>query len=133
MEEGKEITNNDLLQALNDLNHTSVATNNSIKELTEYLIIKDKQEKQKEDTLNKQAEQAEKEEAEIQEQKEQKEASAQAEQSARADSQTEEYETLLSDIRAEQQLTNQLLSGQFLFFGIICGILLFKILWDKLT
>ena len=133
MEEGKEITNNDLLQALNDLNHTSVATNNSIKELTEYLIIKDKQEKQKEDTLNKQAEQAEKEEAEIQEQKEQKEASAQAEQSARADAQTEEYETLLSDIKAEQQLTNQLLSGQFLFFGIICGILLFKILWDKLT
>ena len=133
MEEGKEVTNNDLLQALNDLNQTSVATNNSIKELTEYFIIKDKQEKQKEDTLNKQAEQAEKEEAEIQEQKEQEEASAQAEQSARADAQTEEFETLLADIRAEQQLTNQLLSGQFLFFGIICGILLFKILWDKLT
>ena len=132
MEEAKEVTNNDLLQALNDLNQNSVATNNSIKELTEYLIIKDKQEKQKEDTLNKKAEQAEKEEAEIQEQKEQEEASAQAEQSARADVQTEEYETLLTDIRAEQQLTNQLLTGQFLFFGIICGILLFKILWDKL-
>ena len=133
MEEAKEVTNNDLLQALNDLNQNSVATNNSIKELTEYLIIKDKQEKQKEDTLNKQAEQAEKEEAEIQEQKEQEEASAKAEESALADAQTEEYETLLADIRAEQQLNNQLLSGQFLFFGIICGILLFKILWDKLT
>ena len=133
MEETKEVTNNDLLQALNDLNQNSVATNNSIKELTEYLIIKDRQEKQKEETLNKQSEQAEKEEAEIQEQKEQEEASAKAEQSAKADAQSQTYEELLIDIRSEVQLTNQLLSGQFLFFGIICGILLFKILWDKLT
>ena len=133
MEEKTEVTNNDLLQALNDLNQNSVATNNSIKELTEYLIIKDRQEKQKEDTLNKEAEQAEKEEAELQEQKEQEEASAKAEQSAKADAQTETYTELLTDIRSELQLQNQMISGQFLFFGIICGILLFKILWDKLT
>ena len=133
MEDIKEVTNNDLLQALNELNENSVATNNSIKELQEYFIIKDRQEKQREDTLNKQAEQAEKEEAELQEQKEQEEASVKAEQSAKADAQEQTYTELLMDIRSELQLQNQIISGQFLFFGIICGILLFKILWDKLT
>lgn len=133
MEEGKEITNSDLLEALNELNKNSIATNNSIKELNEYLIIKDKQDQQEKETQKKQSEQAEIEESEIQEQQEQEQQSALAEQSAKADAQNQEYTTLLTDIRSELQLNNALISGQFMMFGIICGILLFKILWDKLN
>ena len=104
MEEKTEVTNNDLLQALNTLNENSVATNNSIKELQEYFIIKDRQQKQKEETEQKQAEQAEKQEAEIKEQKEQEEQSVLAEQSAKADAQTDTYTELLTEINEGIQL-----------------------------
>ena len=87
-----EITNNDIYNALVDLNNNTVATNNSIKELQEYLIIKDKKERQKEETEQKQAEQAEKEQAELQEQAEKEQASADAEAKASADAKEAQQE-----------------------------------------
>lgn len=132
MEEKTEVTNYDLLQALNTLNENSVATNNSIKELQEYFIIKDRQEKQKEETEKKQSEQAEKQEAEIKEQKEQEEQSALAEQSAKADAQTETYTELLTGINESNQLNNQIMAAQSIYFGIVIGLLFIKIFIDRL-
>lgn len=133
MESNIPVTNEDLLNALNLLNENSVATNNSIKELQEYFIIQDRKEYQEKETLKKQEEQNAKVDAEFQEREQQAEQSEKAEETAKADAQTETYTELLTDIRDQIQLNNQLISGQFLMFGIICGILLFKILWDKLT
>ena len=76
--------------------------------LTEYLIVKDKKEDKTEELTKSEREEV-------------------------TDEQAQTYEELLTDIRLEQQLTNQLLSGSFIFYGIIAGIILFKILWDKLT
>lgn len=127
------VTNDDLLEALQQLNQSTVATNKSVQDLQEYFIAKDRKEKQEAETLQKQAEQEGKEKAELEEQQKREQESAEAEETAKADSQTETYTELLTNIRDEIQLNNQLISGQFLMFGIICGILLFKILWDKLT
>ena len=44
---------------------------------------------------------------------------------------TETYTELLTDIRDEINLSNQLMSGQNLFFGIICGLLIVKIFIDR--
>ena len=46
--------------------------------------------------------------------------------------QIDQYEVVLQSINDQIVLNNQLLAGSFIFYGIICGILLFKILWDKL-
>ena len=46
--------------------------------------------------------------------------------------QVDQYEVVLQSINDQIVLNNQLLAGSFIFYGIICGILLFKILWDKL-
>jgi F0F1-type ATP synthase assembly protein I len=134
MEENTQgVTNEDLLNALNKLYESSDSTNKSVQELQAYFIAKDKKEKQEAETLKKQQEQEAQEQAELEEQQQRETESVEAEQSAKADAETETYTELLTDIRDQIQLNNQLISGQFLMFGIICGILLFKILWDKLT
>jgi hypothetical protein len=42
------------------------------------------------------------------------------------------YEVLLTSIDERLSLQNDILQGEIFMFGVICGILLFKILWDKL-
>lgn len=128
-----EATNNEILQAINNLNDNTVGVNNSIKELQEYFILKEKREQQEKETLKKQQEQAEKEQAQIDEQNTKEAESAEAEQQAKSDAETETYTELLTDIRQEQILTNQMFAGQFLFEGVITGVLLFTIIWNKLT
>lgn len=128
-----EATNNEILQAINNLNDNTVGVNNSIKELQEYFILKEKREQQEKETLKKQQEQAEKEQAQIDEQNTKEVESAEAEQQAKSDAETETYTELLTDIRQEQILTNQMFAGQFLFEGVITGVLLFTIIWNKLT
>ena len=89
MEEAtNEQVNNDqaILEALNVLNENSDATNNSIKELTEYIILQDKREQ------NEKALKADQEKSEALEQgeqeliKEQEESARAEQQSAQADS-----------------------------------------------
>ena len=116
-----ETTSKQIIDILNDINDNTVSTYNAINDVQEYLIIQDKKLKEKEEKQE-----------EIEAEKSETEALTKQEQSANAEEQAETYETLLMDIRAEQQLTNQLISGSILFLGIIAGILLFKILWDKL-
>ena len=111
-----------LIKEIQILNQGIVSNGERLDQITEYLILKDKEEKKEKQAAEKQA--AEENEA----------AEKQAAESREAQQQTEEtYTELLTEIKQEQQLTNQMFAGQFLLFGIITGILLFKILWDKLT
>lgn len=50
-----------------------------------------------------------------------------------ADAQTETYTELLTDIRDQTALTNEILAGFSLFLGVIVGVLCIRIFWDKLT
>ena len=112
-----------LSYALNVLNENSVATNNSIKELTEYIILQDKREQ------NEKALKADQEKSEALEQgeqeliKEQEESARAEQQSAQADT----YEELLTSIDEGIQLNNQLLSVNCLYIGIVIGLLFIKI------
>lgn len=129
----EEVTNAELLEALNNLNDNTVATNNSVKELQEYFILKDRKEQQEKATQEKQAEQEAKEKAELDEQSAKEEESAKAEQSAKADAETETYTELLTEINEGIQLNNQLLVVQSIYIGIVVGLLFIKILVDRIT
>ena len=43
----------------------------------------------------------------------------------------EQYTELLQDIKAEQIRTNEIFSGQLFFSGIIGGLILGLILWER--
>lgn len=105
---------NELNEALDNLNTNTDNTNSAINELQEYLEEKDKQE-QEEKTQEEQT-QAEQTQAEQE--------TSQAQQDV--------YVGALMDIRNEIQLNNQMVAGQYMMMGIIAGIILFKVLWDKL-
>lgn len=42
------------------------------------------------------------------------------------------YETVLSDISNQLELQNNLIVGGFFMLGVLTGVLLFRILWDRL-
>ena len=121
--------NNQILESLERLNQNEVKVINTLNDIQEYLIIQDKKQEEKEEEELKSAE----EKALQDKQKEEEENQTRAEQSAQSETQQQTYEELLVEIRDEQRLTNQMFAGTFLFYGLICGILLFKILWDKLN
>lgn len=116
-----ETENQAIIDALNSLNENSVATNDSIKELQEYLIIQDNRKQQ--------AQQEQEDNAQIE-----KEASDLAEQQASSDAeqQAETYTELLTDIRTQLELSNELQAVNNIWFGVICGLLFIKILVDKI-
>ena len=118
----KEVTNKDILDALTTLNDNTVANNDSIKELTEYLISKDEKEKEEQEIR------AEKEATESKEQE-----TVKAEESAKADSETQTYTELLTSINDNVILTNHLIAGQIFFMGALLGTLLIKILFDRFS
>lgn len=113
--------NESVINALGDLNENTVATNDSIKALQEYLII---QENKRVDEKNQDANNAEAIE----------ESKLSAEEDARqeANDQAETYTELLTDIRDQIQLTNQLLTVNGLYIGIVVGLLTLKILFDRI-
>ena len=122
-----------LIKEIQILNQGIVSNGERLDQITEYLILKDKEEKKEKQAAEMQAAE-EKQAAEKQAAEENEAAEKQAAENREAQQQTEEtYTELLTEIKQEQQLTNQMFAGQFLLFGIITGILLFKILWDKLT
>ena len=122
-----------LIEEIQILNQGIVSNGERLDQISEYLILKDKEEKKEKQAAEKQAAE-ENEAAEKQAAEENEVAEKQAAETREAQQQTQEtYTELLTDIKEEQQLTNQMFAGQFLLFGIITGILLFKILWDKLT
>lgn len=133
MEENNiQVTNDDLLQALLQLNESSNATNKSVQELQAYFIAKDKKEKQESETLKKQQEQESKEQAELEEQAKREQESAEAEKTAKADSETQTYTEILTEIDQGIQLQNQLMVAQSIYIGIVVGLLFMKILFDRI-
>lgn len=116
-----EIENQAIIDALNSLNENSVATNDSIKELQEYLIIQDNRKQQEKQEQEDNA-QIEKEASDLAEQK----ASSEAEQQA------ETYTEILTDIRTQLELSNELEAVNNIWFGVIIGLLWIKILFDRL-
>lgn len=111
----------ELNESIDRLNNTTQDNNNAVNDLREYLEEKDNKE---------QEEKQEKEEQQEQEQEQQTQ--EQQEQEQQTQEQQETYTELLTDIKSEIQLSNQMFAGQFMMMGIITGIILFKILWDKL-
>lgn len=114
--------NEQILDRLNDLNSNVVTTNNSLKDLQEYLIIQDKKNQEEKEAEEKSASD-----------KQDKEQTAKAEQSAKADAQNDTYTELLTNISNQLEYQNAVISGQSFMYGIISGILLFTILWNKIT
>lgn len=125
------ITNEDILNAINVLNSNTVATNDSIKELQEYFILKDKKEEKEKQNQEEIALKEKKNQEEIQKQQEEEEASALAEESARSEAETQTYQELLVDIRDKQELSNEIFAGQLFFTGMIAGLLIGIILWNR--
>ena len=119
----------ELKESIDALNQNTVTTNNSIKELQEYFIKKDKEAEKEKQQAEKQAQ----EEAEIKEQEE-AEAQTKAEQTREAQQTQEEiYTEQLQNINTQLEATNGMLVGNYVTDGIICGVLLLTILWNKLN
>lgn len=131
-----------LLMELQTLNQGVADENEALEKLTEYIISQDK--KEKEAAEKKEAEQkAEEEQAKIaeqeldqisaekQEKKEEEEAKIAEQEKVESQEITETYTELLTDIRDSNNLSNEIMSGQIFFTGIICGILLVKIFVDR--
>lgn len=90
-----------------------------------------KQAKQEADTkAEAEAQQAEADALEAEEQAK-SDAKIAEEKEAQEAQQTETYTELLTDIRNELDFSNQVYAGQILFMGMICGVLIAKILLDR--
>ena len=113
-----ETTNNNvdlnpLLEEIQVLNQGIVFNGEKLDQLTEFLITKDKIE---------------------QEEKEEKEKAEQIELQQKSDRSAEETETyteLLEDIRDQSALTNNIMAGQIFFMGVLFGIILLNVLWNR--
>lgn len=122
-----------VLQELQTLNQGISTLNKNQKELTEYIVIRDRkadEEKARADELaaeDKEVEDQRVTDNQIAEQK------AQEDRDQQQADQAETYTELLNDSISEMQLTNQLLSVQTIYFGIIIGLLFIKIFIDRLT
>lgn len=120
-----EVPNNNadysaLLKEIQILNEGVVSNGERLTEISEFLIAKDKAENlEKEENLKKQEEEKLKNEE------------VEKENQVKASEETDTYTELLTDVRDQMVLTNNILSGQVFFMGVIFGILLLKILWDR--
>lgn len=113
-----ETTNNSiditpLLEEIQILNQSTISNGKRLDEISDYLIAKDQEEKEARDT----------------EYLDQKEAKRTEEQS-QADI-NETYTELLTDIRDQVSLTNNIMSGQIFFIGVLFGVVLLSVLWNR--
>ena len=102
-----------LLEEIQILNQGIVSNGEKLDEITEFLITEKKIE---------------------QEEKEEKEKAEQIEiqqKSERSAEETETYTELLEDIRDQSALTNNLMAGQIFFMGVLFGIILLNVLWNR--
>lgn len=123
------VDNTAIIEELQALNKGIVAVNSSQKELTEYIILRDRkadEEKAQNDKVQAEADQAKSEADQLQ--------SKQDQEQAKADQEITETQTdLLSDINDSLQLSNQIQTFNVLIFGIICGLLFIKIFLDRMV
>lgn len=109
-----------VIKELQILNQGVSYNGKRLDQINEYLLLKEKQENEEKEAQEKQAQ--EKAEQEAVESAQKSESDAQ---------QTETYTELLTDIRDQTVLTNNLLSGQIFFIGVLFGVLLMNVLWNR--
>ena len=102
-----------IVKELQILNEGTVSNGEKLDQVIEYLITKEEKEEKQKET-------AQQEEQKSAEEKEQT-----------ATEQNETYTELLTDIRDQSALTNDLLTGQIFFMGVIFGIILLNVLWNR--
>lgn len=112
----------ELNESIDRLSNTTKDNNNAVNDLREYLEEKDQKEEEKE--------QAEKEEAEA---KAEETETKEAEDSAKNEEDTQTYTELLQSIDNGITVQNGLIAGQFVTDGILCGVILLTVLWNKLN
>ena len=127
-----ENTNNNIdltpiVEGLQTLNQGTNSNGEKLDEIMEYLITKDKLEQEEKEKAAKEQEEKEKA-AKDQEEKDQQEAEI---KSAQEEQDQETFEEVITNIRDQVVLTNNLLSGQIFFMGVVFGVLMLKILWDR--
>ena len=116
------IDNSAILKELQALNKGIDALTENQEVLTEFIINKDKEEKE---------EQEQKQEEELKKEEETKQEQTKADQESTR--QAETYTETLEQISDNVNVTNHLLAGQNFFLGVVVGVLLIKILFDRFT
>lgn len=109
-----------IIEELQILNQGTVSNGEKLDQVLEYLVIKEEKEQQEKDSKK-----------EEEEQKDQEEQKASEEEQQNQEEQTVTYTELLTDIRDQSVLTNNLLSGQIFFMGVLFGIILLNVLWNR--
>lgn len=120
-----ENTNNNsdtsaIIEELQILNEGTVSNGEKLDQVLEYLVTKDKKEQEEKEAAQEEEDQKKEEEQKTTEEKEQSDIE-----------QNETYTEVLTDIRDQTALTNNLLSGQIFFMGVIFGLLLLNVLWNR--
>ena len=123
----------ELTEALNNLNQNTVVTNNKIDELQHYFIRKDEEEEKAQKKAQQEAEEKAQKEAEEKEANTKAQEEEQLTREAQQQTQDEIYTEQLQNINSQLEATNGMLVGNFVTDGIICGVLLLTILWNKLN
>ena len=116
------IDNSAVIKELQALNEGISSLTKNQEELTEFIINKDKEEKEAE-------EKKQEEEQKKQEETKQEQTKADQENTRQAETYTETLEQISNNVN----VTNHLLAGQIFFFGVVVGVLLIKILFDRFT
>ena len=116
-----EITGNNfdtsaIVEELQILNKGVLSNGEKLDQINEYLILKEQKEKEDKEAAE-EKEQKQTEEAELRQQEQSEE--------------TDTYTELLTDIRDQSVLTNNLIAGQIFFTGMIFGIILLNVLWNR--
>lgn len=109
------VNNSSVLEELQTLNEGITSLNENQEELTEFIIKRDK------------------ENTEAQAEKEEKLQEDQAKSDQDQTEQAETYTETLEQISNNVNVTNHLLAGQIFFFGVVVGVLLIKILFDRFS
>lgn len=109
-----------IIKELQILNQGTVSNGEKLDQVIEYLITKEEKEEETKKQEEEKKETAQQEEQKTAEEKEQT-----------ATEQNETYTELLTDIRDQSVLTNDLLTGQIFFMGVIFGIILLNVLWNR--
>ena len=112
---GNNVDNTSVLKELQTLNEGITTLNENQEELTEFIIKRDK------------------ENTEAQAEKEEKQQEDQVKSDQDQSQQAETYTETLEQIANNVNVTNHLLSGQIFFFGVVVGVLLIKILFDRFS
>lgn len=124
---GNNINTSSIVEELQILNQGTVSNGEKLDQVIEYLITKDQKDQEEKEAAQKK--QQEQEEADQKNQQEEDAALKQQEEETQE--QTETYTELLTDIRDQAVLNNNIMAGQIFFMGVLFGIILLNVLWNR--